>query len=89
LLNLKQVADRLNVNERHIRRLVFERRIPYLKWGHLLRFDPIEIEQWLERARIGEDVESPTEGSARSEMSASWAQAIAQRAPRARCRRPA
>ena len=51
LLTLKQVAERLNVNERHVRRLVFERRIPFLKWGHLLRFDPVEVEQWLEHAR--------------------------------------
>jgi excisionase family DNA binding protein len=55
LLTLKQVAEQLNVNERHVRRLVFERRIPYLKWGHLLRFDPVEVEEWLERARIASD----------------------------------
>ena len=51
LLTLKQVAEQLNVNERHVRRLVFERRIPFLKWGHLLEFDPGELEQWLEQAR--------------------------------------
>lgn len=53
LLDLLGVAERLNVNQRHVRRLVAERRIPYLKWGHLLRFDPIEIEAWLDRARRG------------------------------------
>jgi excisionase family DNA binding protein len=58
LLTLKQVAELLNVNERHVRRLVFERRIPYFKWGHLLRFDPVELEQWLEQARIAADVHS-------------------------------
>ncbi len=51
LLNLKQVAEQLNVNERHVRRLVAERRIPYLKWGHLLRFDPDEIAVWLDASR--------------------------------------
>ncbi len=51
LLDLPCVAERLNVNHRHVRRLVAERRIPYLKWGHLLRFDPAEIEAWLDRAR--------------------------------------
>lgn len=51
LLNLPGVAERLNVNHRHVRRLVAERRIPYLKWGHLLRFDPAEIDAWLDRAR--------------------------------------
>ncbi len=32
-------------------RLVAERRIPFVKWGHLLRFDPDEIAAWLDRAR--------------------------------------
>jgi excisionase family DNA binding protein len=52
LMDLPAVADTLGVNQRHIRRLVAERRIPYLKWGHLLRFDPEEIDQWLARSRV-------------------------------------
>ncbi len=51
LMDLPAVAERLGVNQRHVRRLVAERRIPFLKWGHLLRFDPSEIEGWLDRAR--------------------------------------
>ena len=51
LIDLPAVAERLGVNQRHIRRLVAERRIPFLKWGHLLRFDPDEIEAWLDHAR--------------------------------------
>ena len=51
LMDLPAVARRLGVNERHIRRLVAERRIPYLKWGHLLRFEPAEIECWLDVSR--------------------------------------
>jgi excisionase family DNA binding protein len=51
LLNISEVADVLNVDVRHVRRLVHERRIPYLKWGHLLRFDPVEIEAWLDHGR--------------------------------------
>ncbi len=47
------MAEHLGVNQRHIRRLVAERRIPYLKWGHLLRFDPVELDAWLDRARRG------------------------------------
>src|SRR4051794_8021402 len=58
VITLKQVAELLNVNERHVRRLVFERRIPYFKWGHLLRFDPVELERWLEQARIPVDLRS-------------------------------
>ncbi len=51
LMDINSVAARLGVSVRHIRRLVNERRIPYIKWGHLLRFDPIEIDQWLDGAR--------------------------------------
>ena len=35
------------MNVRHVRRLVFERRIPYVKWGHLVRFDPADVAAWL------------------------------------------
>jgi predicted DNA-binding transcriptional regulator AlpA len=35
-----------------VRRLVEERRIPYRKIGRLLRFDPDEVEAWLDRCRV-------------------------------------
>jgi excisionase family DNA binding protein len=60
LMDLPAVAERLGVNQRHIRRLVAERRIPYLKWGHLLRFDPAEIEVWLDNARRSGPAEVPS-----------------------------
>jgi excisionase family DNA binding protein len=44
LIDPPAVARRLEVNDRHVRRLVSERRIPFVKWGHLLRFDPLAIE---------------------------------------------
>lgn len=51
LIDLGELADRLAVNERHVRRLVAERRIPFVNWGHLLRFDPVEVAAWLDGAR--------------------------------------
>jgi excisionase family DNA binding protein len=51
LLTIAQVAHRLNVEVRHIRRLVHERRIPFIKWGHLLRFDPDELDEWIDQYR--------------------------------------
>ncbi|HET7489180.1 MAG TPA: helix-turn-helix domain-containing protein [Acidimicrobiales bacterium] len=51
LIDLPAVADRLGVNHRYVRRLVAEQRIPYVKLGHLLRFDPVELEAWVDRAR--------------------------------------
>ncbi len=55
LLTIGELADYLGVTERHVRRLVAERRIPFVKWGHLLRFDPHEIAAWLDRARRPEE----------------------------------
>ena len=46
LMTIAEVAELLGVTVRHVRRLVAERRIPFVKWGHLLRFDPDEIEAW-------------------------------------------
>lgn len=51
LWDIDAVARRLGVPVRHVRRLVAERRIPFIKWGHLLRFDPTDIEEWLDHAR--------------------------------------
>jgi excisionase family DNA binding protein len=51
LIDLPTLARWLGVTERHIRRLVAERRVPHLKWGHLLRFDPREIQAWLDENR--------------------------------------
>jgi len=53
LMTLPEVAQALGVNERHVRRLVQERRIPFIKWGHLLRFDPDDVEAWILRHRVG------------------------------------
>lgn len=47
LIDIVTLADHLGVDVRHVRRLVAERRIPFIKWGHLLRFDPDEIAEWL------------------------------------------
>ncbi|MEO7556366.1 MAG: helix-turn-helix domain-containing protein [Acidimicrobiales bacterium] len=51
LLTIPQLAEYLGVNERHIRRLVQERRVPFIKWGHLIRFEPKEIAAWLKGCR--------------------------------------
>ena len=46
------MAGRLGVNVRYVRRLVAQKRIPYVKFGHLLRFDPDEIDAWIEHWRV-------------------------------------
>ena len=56
LLDVHEVAARLNITVRHVRRLVAERRIPYLKVGSLLRFDPVEINAWLRHLAVRSDI---------------------------------
>jgi len=51
LLDVAALAELLGVNVRHVRRLVYERRIPFIKWGHLIRFDPTEIGEWIDAYR--------------------------------------
>jgi excisionase family DNA binding protein len=51
LLNIDELAERLGVTTTHIRRLVAEKRLPYLKVGKFVRFDPAEITEWLDDAR--------------------------------------
>jgi excisionase family DNA binding protein len=52
LLDINGLAVRLGVTARFVRRLVEERRIPYLKIGRLVRFDPVEVERWIDVARV-------------------------------------
>jgi len=51
LLGIDGLAGYVGITVRHIRRLVAERRIPYLKVGRLVRFHPDDITGWLEDAR--------------------------------------
>lgn len=51
LLGIEELAKRLGVSVRHLRRLVQERRIPSLKFGHFVMFDESEIAAWLEHCR--------------------------------------
>lgn len=51
LLDIDQLTKHLGTSPRHVRRLVAERRIPFLKVGRLIRFDPDEISKWLDESR--------------------------------------
>ncbi len=52
LMTTDQLAERLGVTRRHVRRLVDERRVPFLRVGRFIRFDPAEIADWLNRNRV-------------------------------------
>jgi len=51
LLTIDQLADRLSITPRHVRRLIAERRIPFVKVGRLVRFDPADIATWINERR--------------------------------------
>jgi excisionase family DNA binding protein len=52
LLSIGQLAERLGTTPRHVRRLVAERRVPFVKVGRLVRFDPEDIAGWLDGRRV-------------------------------------
>ena len=52
LLDTDEVAVALRVTPRHVRRLVAERRIPFVKVGRFVRFDPGELDIWLDQQRV-------------------------------------
>jgi len=68
LLRASEIAGMLGITERHVRRLVLERRIPFAKVGRFVRFDPRDIERWLQAAKVpsstavGHDVGTRREG---------------------------
>jgi excisionase family DNA binding protein len=60
LLTMDELAERLGVTHRHVRRLVAERRVPFLKVGRFVRFDPAKISAWLDSNRVpGQRAEQP------------------------------
>lgn len=55
LLSLEEVAVLLATSTRHIKRLVYERRIPYVKVGRWVRFEYSAIAAWLEEHTVAPD----------------------------------
>ena len=48
----QMIADELGVTVRYVRRIVAERRISYVKVGHLVRFQRDEVERWVDANRV-------------------------------------
>lgn len=51
LIDVPALAIQLGVTQRFIRRLVAEDRVPFLKIGKFVRFDPREIDKWVDKCR--------------------------------------
>jgi len=60
LIDVDELAKWLGVEVVFVRRLVAERRIPFLKIGKFVRFDPAEVSAWIDRQRV-----NPTSQSSR------------------------
>jgi excisionase family DNA binding protein len=58
-LNVEELAGWLGVEVGFVRRLIAERRIPFVKIGRFVRFDPEEIAAWIDSQRV------PMEGRSR------------------------
>jgi excisionase family DNA binding protein len=52
LMDIDALAVRLATTTRHVRRLVAEKRVPYVKVGHFVRFDPCDIAVWIEAQKV-------------------------------------
>jgi excisionase family DNA binding protein len=52
LIDSTEVATRLGTTQRHVRRLVAERRIPFVKVGRLVKFDVAQVEAWVEQNTV-------------------------------------
>jgi excisionase family DNA binding protein len=64
LLTLAEVAERLNTTPRHVRRLVFERRIAYRKLGRYVRFHADDVAEYVAANRV--EVARPDTGRLRA-----------------------
>jgi excisionase family DNA binding protein len=51
-MTVDELAELLHVSVHHVRRLVFERRIPFLKIGSRVRFETAAVEEWLSTLRV-------------------------------------
>jgi excisionase family DNA binding protein len=52
LLDIPTLAIVLGTSVRHVRRLVLEKRIPYMKIGGLIRFDPSDVREWIDGQKV-------------------------------------
>jgi len=52
LLDVEGAAEYLSVTPRFIRRLVAERRLPFVKLGRHLRFDTADLDRFVEAGRV-------------------------------------
>jgi excisionase family DNA binding protein len=52
LLTLEEAAQRMKISARHVRRLVAERRIAYVRVGRCVRLAPVDIAAYIAASRV-------------------------------------
>ena len=53
LVDIVAVAKALGISMRQVRRFVADGQIPFVRVGHLIRFDPDELHDWINARRAG------------------------------------
>jgi excisionase family DNA binding protein len=53
LVDIGAVAQALGISMRQVRRFVADGQIPFVRVGHLIRFDPDELNDWINARRAG------------------------------------
>jgi excisionase family DNA binding protein len=52
LLTVEEAADRLGTSARFVRRLIFERRIAFVKVGRHVRISPADLDAFIAAGRV-------------------------------------
>ena len=66
LIAVDSLAEWLGVEVVFVRRLVAERRIPFVRIGRYVRFDPDEVAQWIDERRVSSNQGRSVSRGARS-----------------------
>ena len=61
LLSIREVSEKLSVKQSTLRAWVFQRKIPCVRLGRLVRFKQSDLSKWLESAGKEQKVWSTTE----------------------------
>jgi excisionase family DNA binding protein len=51
-LTVNEVAEKFQLSTRQIKRLMYSRKIPYIKIGSAVRFDPEDLREWMEKRKL-------------------------------------
>jgi excisionase family DNA binding protein len=53
LIDIETVSRSLGISMRQVRRFIAEGTMPFVRVGHLIRFDPDELNDWIDARRSG------------------------------------